>query len=90
MHTTTFTDNEGYEWTVHHNGDYSGETLIDVHHSRVEINDDNVPLLTHTVKLPFELLEGLVGDRMRSEAIARLEGRTGQEMVRGLTQRDFS
>ena len=55
MHTSTITDDDGREWTLHHNGDYSG--LVHV----ILEPEDYFEGPGQEVRIPFEVMKELVG-----------------------------
>ena len=63
MHTTTID-----EITFHHNGDYSGDVLI----NGAEVEIDGYDGST-TVTMPFEVLAEFVAEAVRAQRTARLE-----------------
>jgi hypothetical protein len=59
------------EFRVHHNGDYSGDVwFTGVSPNRVEFPEDSLDV--EVIKLPYELLEKIVMDKVRREMINRL------------------
>lgn len=90
MHTT---EHDGY--TVHHNGDYSGDVIVVLpDQKRDRFGDEPVKIRSREenglvverwfeVTLPFDLLERLVADKLRDEMIGRLEqADTGELLTR--------
>jgi hypothetical protein len=61
MHSSDYTAKDGEEFTVHHNGDYSGDIEI--------VNGDGKESIT----IPYQIIEELVLDKLRKEAISAFE-----------------
>ena len=71
---------EGKDFTVHHNGDYSGEVKIVLGASAVE--PDFPPGNGRAVvDVPFRLLARIVADAIRSERIAFYEQAGARELL---------
>lgn len=64
-------------WTIHHNGDYSGNVKMIVSTEWIEKSSEPFWL----VNIPFEVLEELVGQKMQSDQISKLEQMTGIEFL---------
>lgn len=73
MHSTDYLD-----MTFHHNGDYSGEVLVQVPAGNVRggFGDAHV-----VVEVPFAALVSLVADAVRGQRIARLENMPDAEIL---------
>lgn len=67
MHTFQHTDEDGIEWTVHHNGDFSGDVFMN--------NEEWT--IGRAVGIPFDLLREIVGLQMLAKQVARLEDLDG-------------
>ncbi len=72
MHTTSWKDENGRTWYAHHNGDYSGEVLIEVGDG--EVAENQIPI-------PFGLMKELVGGYMIGKMMEDLEGLDGEEFL---------
>lgn len=66
-----------YTITCHHNGDFSGNIIIDFPDSSFIDGE-------RTVELPFELMEELVGRYLQNERISLMESQHGSEYLRSL------
>jgi hypothetical protein len=68
---------DGEQFTIHHNGDYSGDVqLVICSASRIEHNDGSPTYgfeAFDIVSIPFELLRKVVLDYLRSAAIREIE-----------------
>lgn len=73
MHTMRF--DEIPDWTVNHNGDFSGD---------VTLYRDDQGQGTAELEVPFALLKGLVAEYIRRKAIAQLERATPDEVLGAL------
>lgn len=77
MHTDTFRNEEGNHIYIHRNGGYDG----DVH---IQKYDDVDEVKLQEVTIPFEVLEQLVGQKVNSDLISKLEDMDGKETLRFL------
>lgn len=59
-----------HEWTVQYNGDFSGDIIF-----------HKVGPMEEMHKLPFFVLAFIVGEKVRSDAIARLESLTPCQII---------
>lgn len=72
--------------TAHHNGDYSGDVRLTMDSSLrgemkpLGIDDDGAGVLD--VSFPFAVMEKLVANKYRDEAISRLENMTTEGLLR--------
>jgi hypothetical protein len=78
MHTTETRRGEGT--TFHHNGDYSGEVVIEAKMYGRPGRQDHI----ETVEVPFEDLRELVYGYLRMKRTAALEGATDDEFEKTL------
>ena len=69
MHTSKFHDENRHEWVFLHNGDYSGDILINVPNKSMEVLDKT----QRRVYIPFSVLKSLVAAYVRQENIAFYE-----------------
>ena len=71
MHTFEYWQwqENGTPLTIHHNGDYSGDIIIQTP-SGLEMT------------MPFAAVEELVAEKVRSERMSRLEDATVEELLR--------
>lgn len=78
---------EGIEFTVHHDGDYSGEVWTSGPSSIAEIvkEDSLDPHGYAQVTVPFELLAKIVADAVLGQRIEKLE-QAGYREVLGLEE----
>jgi hypothetical protein len=67
-------------YNVNINGDFSGDAWIDVDPDRVETFTWEGTTRV-TVKIPFEVLEELVGRKHIARAISRLEDKSGRDYL---------
>lgn len=88
MHTQHLMDDEYREWTIHHNGDWSGRVLIDMNTG----DQDEVEQVTDTdgrrfwrVSIPFEVMKEIVGRALQDREIDRLEDEVGRRFLDRLT-----
>lgn len=81
MHTSAY-NGDGWWVDFHHNGDYS-EVIIVLPPESGRIDNN-----TLNVMVPFQALEQLVLDKLRSELISKLEQAEGEELkaLLGLTR----
>jgi len=83
MHTFDYDDPEKGEIFVHHNGDFSGDVIINIDSKAVnkyELESNRVE-----VHLPFELLQDLVMSKIRSDMIQNLEQMSSNELLEALS-----
>jgi hypothetical protein len=78
MHTTHFKI-DGQPYTVHHNGDYSGDVII-----ALAGGDEPYVAETELRPIPFQLMEKLVAEKVRDERISALEQMEPKRLL-GLT-----
>lgn len=86
--TGTHSDEE-YDVVIHHNGDYSGEVLIVMptetrtYGGRLEASVQTLHHPPHQeIRVPFSVLEELVGQKVLSEKTSKLERLSGREAIK--------
>jgi hypothetical protein len=105
MHTSEIKFKEGIfeqEFTIHHNGDFSGDVIIQIPDSyrtgpnqsdsrRVtfepEIDADRIGYFRsaqHSITIPFEVLQELVGRKIISDKIGLYESLSGIDVIKSL------
>lgn len=77
MHTTEIEHN-GRIWYFHHNGDFSGNVVVDIESPFI----DRAHELGVSVQIPFEVLEEFVGQYIQSNMISVVEHFTGKGYLR--------
>jgi hypothetical protein len=79
MDSETAYDTE--DFTVHHNGDYSGDVWITVEGSRLEDLGEVEPgVHHHIVKIPFDVMKELVANWARANIISDYEQMSADEI----------
>lgn len=83
MHTHILHSEDGEEFVVNVNGDFSGDAWITGRTTRFsETHRDIDPRLNaSTLKIPFEVLEELVGRKIQSDMEAWLENIDGRQFL---------
>lgn len=75
MHHSTVRDEDDITWYVLHNGDYSGDVIL-----RRHLSDDEI-------RIPFRVMEEIVGSKLLADELDRLEQLRGREFLLGRTVR---
>lgn len=83
MHTLDFNNGDEVIY-IHHNGDYSGDVIINVAPERVEQNGP----MDFGIHVPFAALKELVANYVRSEFMDRLEGADADRILLGSKHRE--
>lgn len=89
MHTSVFYDDTSRgtkeaKAVIHHNGDYSGVVHIQLHSSWKDNTQTHLQLDSDgfwNVEIPFELMEFLVAEKIRSARISQLEDMSASELL---------
>lgn len=81
---TSQIEHEGKDFTIHHNGDFSGNAHIVLDHKGTE------SLGAHgcQVKIPIAVLRELIGRDLQSIEIGRIEQMSGAEFLYGDTRKE--
>ena len=83
MYTSDFKI-EGDYYRAHHNGDFSGDVIIELREEEIEpIQPVNGSLL---VRIPFDLLKSIVAKWARNALISHLENVDDDELLLGRPQ----
>lgn len=86
MHTSTYREDEdGRPTTFHHNGDYSGDVIVNI--PTQDVRDITGVTDTIQVAIPFANMRALVLDQIRSEIVGQFEHMSPAELVTWLTRR---
>lgn len=104
MHSKTYKGIEDGPWTIHHNGDYSGDVVITIntyhpnrtYSERIDYFTNveqraSMQRLIHApedlapdgyeVKIPYELMERIVADKIRMDMMEKVEQMDEKEIL---------
>lgn len=97
MHTSDVTDDDGRQWAIHHNGDFSGDIVIDLQETDfekylapIEVRAEAEAIARErgyetreffSVKIPFAVMKELVGRYLRDEQMSQLEDASGSDYL---------
>jgi hypothetical protein len=81
MHSSHI-EHAGRTWTIHHNGDFSGDARIAIDADRISMISPPVwPEDGYQVDIPIAVLEELIGRYLQSRAISLMEQLSGSDYL---------